>query len=104
MSYIRCLSNPEGLYIYGSSAGLEICFPAVDNRKTIICNNSDFEKFVRKWDSEGMPDEFSYKEFSIVEENRGSGEFKQYLKIGNEEIEMWHVTWMYIVHNVLRRK
>jgi hypothetical protein len=101
MSYIRSLSNPEGLYIYSGEGGLEIVFPASNNRSSITCDELDFCRFVEKW-RKNHDDKFSYKNFTI-EERKSGNTFKWYLTIGGyKDIEMWYVTWIHIVNNVLK--
>jgi hypothetical protein len=100
MSFIRCLSNPEGLYVFGSSRGIEF-WTSLNPITDIVCDTQDFYEFVRQW-FEFCEDEFSYKNLVYKYEKR-LDDFKVYLKVDNNEIEMWYVTWMYIVNNVLDR-
>lgn len=102
MSYIRCLTNPEGLYIYENLNGnLEILRHNKDN---IICNAEDFYQFILNW-FEYCDDKYSYKNISINDDQRNDvDDFKTFIKIDNDVIEMWHVTWMYIVYEILNRK
>ena len=96
MSYIRSTSNPEGLYVYEGTKGIYF----QDLKRGVICDQKDFKTFVTLF-SNGYWDYFSYKNISIKEVNKNNN-FKIILTIDNTEFEMWYVTWMYIMNNILR--
>jgi len=99
MSYIRCLSNPEGLYVYENAGGLVFCMPYP--QKGVTCNTANFHEFIKRYDENNW-DDFEWNDFSVKEENR-NGDYKIYLKIDGIEFELWYVTWAHIVYEVLRR-
>ena len=95
MSIIRCLSNPEGLYIIYSSNGVEIMRPYPE--ETICVNEQDFDDFM-SGAKVSMPiyREHEYKNLKVY----STEDFKTCLEIDGKKIIMWDVTWFYIVNNM----
>ncbi len=50
MSYIRCTSNPEDLYVYGSSEGIEFCWSPKDQTQEAFDAASMIAKYEDVWD------------------------------------------------------
>lgn len=98
MSYIRSLSNPEGLYIFGSKSGVEIYGPwKEDNSHFHLVPYEVWDGFCSEFVKE-YDDELEYMGMSITYEKRKDGsDFKYYLKYEDWELEMWAVTWDYII-------
>lgn len=105
MSYIRCLSNPEGLYIYEDGKFMWVWIGTDHTRKMprgILTGL--IHKFRRQYASGEFsldPNEtLSYKNASICNVKRGKN-FKvrlAYEEGGTKwECFMWEVTWMFIV-------
>ena len=92
MSYIRSLSNPEGLYIFGNLQGTVEIYHDGPISKTMPLEI--FEGLCKAYfDNFGECTE--YEGASIGEEKR-DGHFKYVLRYENWEVEMWFVTWSYI--------
>lgn len=96
MSYIRSGSNPECLYIFGSKSGLEIY--GGDARK-----GENYFHLIPQETWNGLCRQFVefyddaiFKGASITEEKVGD-HFKHILRYEDWSIEMWEVTWYYIV-------
>ena len=113
MSYIRCLSNPEGLYIFDSGKYLNFC-----RRDLKLIPYGYFKSFMRaytKKENEWRFDNFTWGKLSIKEVYVGHkkklkkidkelgykpGNYKYELRYDGELIaRMWQVTWEYIVNN-----
>jgi hypothetical protein len=65
MSYIRCLSNPERLYVYTSYSAT--AFSWNDPRKgslTAACTKKDWWGFVRKFETDSFSETFGYGHIS----------------------------------------
>lgn len=110
MSYIRCTSNPEGLYIFGSSSGVEIYQDQLPGKiiPYHIWNGffkRYFEEFSGFWkhDNETKCDYGSYRGFRVGEmwEKEDTHNLpKIYMRYKDWKIVMWPVTFYYIEHNV----
>ena len=89
MSYIRCASNPEGLYVFESSEGLEFYTDktiSADDR--ILVNPKDFKCFFKKilkLDNYIIEKPIKYKNISIKEVNVSIHKKTKKLKIWNKE-------------------
>lgn len=93
MSYIRSTSNPEGLYIWGDGKTVTI----TKGPKTIgYIPTNIFHGLIKKYNQNFYPDECSYKGASIKEVHIGKN-FKVQLSYDNWKVNMWDVTWHYIV-------
>lgn len=78
MSYIRCLSNPEGLYIWSDGKMICIChslqdsifsnFPAQKMSPFFAISHDLFHEAVRKW-WDAFGDDIVYKDVIIKEEH-----------------------------------
>jgi hypothetical protein len=93
MSYIRCLSNPEGLYIWRERGSrVAIC----ENIKPIIyVRTRDFHAVIRQYlDSGHVP--IKRGELRLTE----TGDFKKCLHTPDRNIIMYDVTWDYICENL----
>jgi len=89
MSYIRCGSNPEGLYVFESVEGLEFYTDetiSADDR--ILTNPKDFKNFIRKilkLDNYIADRLIKYKNISIKEVSVSIHKKTGKLKIWNRE-------------------
>ncbi len=129
MSFIRCLSNPEGLYIYADCRGrLNISWCSVDpplssrHRGEMRIPRHVFYKVVKQWDQRG--DHAYFRGFSVEEQfiytatgdpvhgtenlkrylkDKRKREFKIKLSYKNDFVFLWYVTWEYVVRNLIDR-
>jgi hypothetical protein len=89
MSYIRCGSNPEGLYVFESTEGLEFYTDettSADDR--ILVDPKDFKNFIRKilkLDNYIIEKPIKYKNISIKEVSVSFHKKTGKLKIWNKE-------------------
>jgi hypothetical protein len=89
MSYIRCTSNPEGLYVFESTEGLEFSTDettSADDR--ILINPKDFKNFIRKilkLDNYIIEKPIKHKNISIKEVSVSIHKKTGKLKIWNKE-------------------
>lgn len=106
MSYIRCLSNPEGLYIIGTSQGVEIV-----GEKPIIMPEKDFNNLIKMYVKDRCGENFKSGDIRLVykpvapfkDTPMGKiGDFKWVLTFKKRRVEMWDVTWNQIVCNSMR--
>lgn len=114
MSYIRCLSNPEGLYSWGETKN--ICFSI--GKEFISCRSKTFKKFARYvaknefmlTDKTLRMGGLSIRELQVEDKTRPiNKKLKLYIKlygkyqrnykvrlvINGKKIDMWYVTWYY---------
>jgi len=113
MSYIRCTSNPEGLYVYHDVRGT-IFFDSVDIPANLFYR---FIKLMPRWDSNFKRGRLEIKEVAVPCEREIPVELKDIYKNldiqpciskicfyyqGVEIARMWPVTWKYIYENVMR--
>lgn len=96
MSYIRCLSNPEGLYIWGDISGeIAICINANIKWATSEDFHGVFKAYDKNW-GEGC---YDYGELTLRE--RDDLEFRWSLSSSRGwEIILWQVTVDYISESV----
>ena len=110
MSYIRCLSNPEGLYIFGSRKCIEI-YGAGDFQGKFVPYHvwyGFFQKYKDNYgfwrhDKETNMDFGSYRGFrcgEVWDDSEGKRRLQVYMSYAGWEIRMWHVTWAYIANGV----
>jgi len=89
MSYIRCTSNPEGLYVFESTEGLEFSTDettSADDR--ILVDPKDFKNFIRKilkLDNYITEKPIKHKNISIKEVSVSIHKKTGKLKIWNKE-------------------
>jgi hypothetical protein len=91
MSYIRCLSNPEGLYIWGNRDGTV----TVTGKKfeAFSLPTRTFEGLCRKYARDGgWNDKTIYKDASVSYEMVG-GHFRSVFRYQDKKVVMWEVTW-----------
>jgi hypothetical protein len=102
MSYIRCLSNPEGLYIWGNRDGT---VTATGNKfKAFNLPTKTFEGLCRKYANGGdWDDKTVYKDASVSYEKVG-GHFRSVFRYQDKKIVMWEVTWRAIASKFKRKK
>lgn len=74
MSYIRCLSNPEGMYVYGTQEGkrtvVSFCDSPHDPKKELRIPIKDFHRVCRAFDKDGedaKSGNFAVKDLKINE-------------------------------------
>ena len=112
MSYIRCLSNPEGLYIWGDGKYINIAKGGEDLK---YIPQLTFDGLLRKyhregsWCVQGYP--ITYRGATIeevhIESNKKITKFEKELKFRlgifqyrlsykDWHIDMWQVTWEHI--------
>lgn len=90
MSYIRFGESPDSLYVFGSSTGVEFMRGA--SGSDFIIPHEDWERAVLEW----LDLEETAGPVSITEEWR-DGSYKVVLRYQEHEVEMWMVTWCYII-------
>jgi len=103
MSLIRSISNPEELYIVGDSlTHYTICMGSEFRKKVPV---DDFDVLMKKWDD----DDFGDEDNEVVKCNGLKIEFGKFdsdwkIRLSYEDwfIDMWLVTWEYIVKNGIR--
>ena len=106
MSYIRCLSNPEGLYIWEDEDEICICQPGIDDLKTVPIRT--WNKVFRQFDRSGfnrslyLGDVVEYDGFRIQEITSEEGEHV-FMSYNKWEIKMWSVTFEAIKTEVIRQ-
>jgi hypothetical protein len=114
MSYIRSTNNPEGLYIICSGKYVEI---SEGSKKSWNIPVTQFRNILKKWKKRGWVDEdVKYKDTRVREifipdkkqdknwkkfiKTLGPiGKFKIRLSYKRNHIDMWFVTWDYIINN-----
>lgn len=127
MSYIRCLSNPEGLYVHEDmDSYIHISWivkPPLSSGKedVMLIPYKAFYGGIRKWDRTGRCKNF--KGFSIKEryiylktgkpvskqdfiksfEDKKHKGYRVRLSYQNKFVYLWSVTWEYIVQNSVNR-
>jgi hypothetical protein len=96
MSYIRSISNPEGLYIWGDGEMANIT--TKDSFRTYMRVPMDIiDGLILKYHRSNLPDVCSYKGCKISE-IMIDGALKMKLEYADWSIFMWDVTWTYIVY------
>ena len=106
MSYIRCLSNPEGLYIWHDVDGeLKVAHKA----KLTGVSVGDFEKALRAWKRYGdasLP--YESETFDVLA-SRQAPYSKVILVLkpaGSKKVRIpvWYVTWDYVSRHARKRR
>ena len=92
MSYIRFGSSPDNLYIFGNGTTIEWWRPGPE---TFHVPNETFYGLCEKYVREGE-ETTEYGGASIIEEFR-DGRFRTVFSYEDNEVEMWDVTWAYII-------
>jgi hypothetical protein len=111
MSYIRCLSNPEKLYIWADcSDNVHI---STGPEKEFKIPRSTFDMLIKLYVKDcGCEENYSYKGAKLIYERVPPivqtplgkfGDFKWVLTFKNNTIEMWETTWSHIVLNNMCR-
>lgn len=131
MSYIRSLSNPEGLYVFSTdhdkTKKAVVCLIPGWNYKHTNFNNNDpmyvpqavFDQAVRRWDAFEPDDGVTLKGFSIRQvhvftdtgkpvpkgfnplKSKRDAEFLIRVAYRKKWMLLWRVTWAYVVHNAM---
>lgn len=116
MSYIRSLSNPEGLYVWGDFDG-KLTFSWGGNLLRI--DKELFHKVAMRWYCgefdffEDEPDSaldsvtedsLSVKDIFIPAGEADESRFVIRLTHETTQIDLWPVTWYYLVDEVVRRE
>ena len=98
MSYIRSISNPEGLYIVGTGENVEIHLgrKSAEPYKTLYIPTKVFKGLIKKFARED-PDDYCKYEGALIEFVKIGNDFKWRLVYDDWEVYMWEVTWEYIV-------
>lgn len=109
MSFIRCLSNPDGAYVYHHVNGnvvftTDYCWSNINSPKNKYRAGMEnpfyvpsryfyglVKKFIKNYHSD-----CNYGDFSIKE---CDGHRKYILTYKGRSIKLWQVTWSYIVNN-----
>ncbi len=113
MSYIRCLCNPEGLYIWGDGKYVNITLAGRECHECIP--EKIFDGLIKKFHKEGswcvQGSPIKYKgatiEEVLIESNKKitklekelkfrHGNFKYRLSYKDWYIDMWQVTWEHV--------
>jgi len=99
MSFIRCTSNPEGLFVYeGNDEMIYFLSNSPENIET-SCRAENFYELIRKIHKHhGYIDdkEIQFKNLSIQE----TEDCKIKLMVEGVFIKMFRITWEYIYNNV----
>lgn len=91
MSYIRSTSNPEALYIWGDNKEITVVKgPTIVGYMPISVFNGLIKKYHKHFD------DCSYKGAEVKDVKVGKN-FKIRLSYGDWSVNMWDVTWSYIV-------
>ena len=112
MSFIRCLSNPEGLYVYDCVGGTTCWSTRKDN---IHIPNSIWVRFIKsipRWQLDHKRGCLEIKEVYIKHKRKQNeiekefdlhpGNYKYILYYrGKEVARMWATTWKYIYSNMM---
>ena len=112
MSFIRCTSNPEGLYVYGCVGGTTCWSTRKDN---IHIPNSIWIRFIKsipRWNADHKRGCLEIKEVYIRHKKKQSATDKEFLwhrgnykyvlyYRGKEVTRMWTTTWKYIYNNMI---
>lgn len=119
MSYIRCTSNPENLYVFeNTDKQIEFMWGEYDfNENSIKTNSKNFKDFMRK--VKKVYGYIRHKNISVREirfnrtlnkiENKEPNWEKYYydllvcLKINKKKILMFEVTWRYFYNNYVKQ-
>jgi len=97
MSYIRSLSNPEGLYIFGDGRNIELI---VKKEPIKLMPPQIFKSLMLKWlDNDFDDDELDFEGAKLKVEKRNEN-FKWILSYADWQIEMWEVTLFYVATSV----
>lgn len=127
MSYIRCLSNPEALYIYGDCSGyVNISHgvkPPLSSGRDFRIPNRDFHRVGKKWadwcDEEsgiksghlkvqeinvyrdtGKPVGREWRKNYFHKKQRPT-DFLVRISYKRDFVFLWRVTWEYVVHSIV---
>jgi hypothetical protein len=98
MSYIRCLSNPEGLYVWLDVNGMIAI--SVGTRKVRYVPFKSFVKFCKKW-VKHWDYELEYKGFRTNESKKFKIEFSYKDEF---KFEFWDVTWECLCRRIKERE
>lgn len=100
LSYIRCTSNPEGLYIYQSDAGIHITVLNNSLKEIMLIPNRHWNELARYVIANYgyLLGRFKYGQFSVYEKS-----CMIYFELGNKRIKMCEVTWEYISTQLTRQ-
>lgn len=100
MSYIRCLSNPESLYVWAESTGRAAI--SVGALPTLYMPYHTFHGLFIRWLSSGR-DKVSYRGASLTQTDKFKWILK-YNKWPNEtKVEAFEVTFFYVAMNIVDR-
>jgi hypothetical protein len=102
MSYIRCLSNPEGLYIWGDVHGYCAITCNRSGHKMICIDQRDWDRLLKSWAT--YPRDLTIGCLHLTETPKYKIRLHGADVNGKKfSITMWEVTWSYIVNNRIRR-
>jgi hypothetical protein len=104
MSYIRCLSNPEGLYIWDGQGRVMIA--GVHNAPLLSMPTSVFDEVMRRYDDWSTHIRYKGATFrpSRAKEHKFGKmilHYKDWPK--GQHVEAWEVTWTYIAQHVKKK-
>lgn len=112
MSYIRCLSNPEGIYIWGDGKQTNITIADTGIHKYIP--QKIFDGLLKKYNKQFGSTPIKYRGAKIdeifvesgkkqtkIEKQLGikDGKYQYRLSYKNWYIDMWQVTWEHIANH-----
>lgn len=123
MSYIRALSNPEAMYVYGSTGGVYISANTLvdrhGNHVELCMPGRDFYGLFRKWVREHYPEAVKFRGATLAEipsrtttKQALAGQIippnayqfrLSHVCWGRKTIVAYKVTWAYVAMNVARR-
>jgi hypothetical protein len=102
VSYIRCLSNPEGLYIWdiwGEKSGRVAITTITDGGHLIkYMPRHVFHNLMRRWrDGKYHDESIRYRGGSLVlDPDSKYGKWDLFYKGWDRPVKCWEVTWMYV--------
>lgn len=100
MSLIRCLSNPEGLYVWGDRKNVHFMIEGLD---VLVIPHSKFNGIMKKYRGVNMDMKYG-KDTSLQEIKCSDSSYRLRLKYKNKSVSMWEVTFRYIHKNWLQQQ
>lgn len=94
MSYIRSLSNPEGLYVWSCDEATHVWFTENgDYNRDMVIPQKTFDHILKRYNKGHTEIKFRGARLREVLDNEGQ---KIVLSYKGREVHMWLVTWDYI--------
>lgn len=114
MSYIRSLTNPEELYIWGDGKDVHVSGKKIKREITIPEKTFEglLKKFVKGYWEDCQYQEASIKEVFIKSKSKPNkiekmlklqrGHFQMRLSYKKQSVDIWLVTWIYICQRYIK--